>query len=975
LLNRQPTGPVSIRVDADDETEIWNGTTYVDSIVLSWLAGEWEDTKLVRVRAVNDLEREALHFSRLTHTITSNLDDFLGVTLDDVARGLGAAIVGDVTGRFDAIVSGTTVTITGPAFTAEQITATPFGTLTIDAGASEKAFTGTLAVAVTGTITTGQSWTLILNGQSFTYLADVGDTATEVAEGLVAEVNDGAGFAATLGSGGSFTVVSESGRPYTAVLEGTGTVTGGESASHYSRLVLQLAGTGRIPAGARWSLKLNPGATQNTAVEYAYVAGANGESTQPKPMDVRVTDDDAPGVLVLETDGDTAVAEPSRFVVIGDGFVTRLLSSAGGLNGGWTRFEGDFGTSVLNEIEIHDGFYNAQDIDLGKWSAGPYPDIASVTGDSALEPHITIRATGNGDSDFYRFEITQDMIEDDTGTAGLQASFDIDRGFEPGDPILWLSLLKLYNASEDLLAQGPGWSHPSTGALGSSTWLDDYLAYTFTAPGTYYLEVTSWLLTTGLPVGVDYELQVSLEAHPVAGFVFSPSPVLENEQGNNELDAAQPIEAEDFFRFFDPEVGNMIFGGSLNFLTPYSRIQGSGDGTFDVYSFFISPEMLEPPAAADDPLTGTVEDESDFFTSVDLQLNGTVRSGDRWTLGLRYRDYQYVASAGDTLLTVANAFRTQLLAVGRYSVSVTGSASSATLHIEDEQGLNLRGVTVPDGIAQDAALRATITRTTAANDADGDPITFTSADVTLLGTVGLGESWILYVDGAEHEAIAGSATTLADIAAAWAASVGGTASASGDVLSIVDSSGFTLSFSVAGRAPQGTVAIAGTPQAQDDHAYVWTEADFELPAVVRPGEHWTVTVQSPNGTGAVTKTYTVQSSDDATDVAAGLAALIGGTGGFTADSSGGTLTVRKAAGFTSAISVAPAANHDVDPAPAAVSQAITINAPFQPTDVWRVTLSDAGGTIDTKTATGATREVVAQALAAAIDTVSGFRAV
>ena len=64
---------------------------------------------------------------------------------------------------------------------------------------------------------------------------------------------------------------------------------------------------------------------------------------------------------------------------------------------------------------------------------------------------------------------------------------------------------------------------------GSTTWLDDFLSYNFSVAGTYYLEVTSWLLSSGLPQGVDYDLQVSLDQHAVAGFVFAPSPVLEDE--------------------------------------------------------------------------------------------------------------------------------------------------------------------------------------------------------------------------------------------------------------------------------------------------------------------------------------------------------------------------------------------------------------------------------------------------------------
>ena len=59
----------------------------------------------------------------------------------------------------------------------------------------------------------------------------------------------------------------------------------------------------------------------------------------------------------------------------------------------------------------------------------------------------------------------------------------------------------------------------------------------------------------GLPQGVDYDLQVSLDRHQTAGFVFSPSPVLESESSNNTLATPQSIEDfNNFFNFFDPNI-------------------------------------------------------------------------------------------------------------------------------------------------------------------------------------------------------------------------------------------------------------------------------------------------------------------------------------------------------------------------------------------------------------------------------------
>ena len=66
-----------------------------------------------------------------------------------------------------------------------------------------------------------------------------------------------------------------------------------------------------------------------------------------------------------------------------------------------------------------------------------------------------MRGTGNGESDFYRF-----VVNDLDRGRRVKASFDIDRGFEFGDPILWLSLLKLYNAQRRPARPGPGLLRP-----------------------------------------------------------------------------------------------------------------------------------------------------------------------------------------------------------------------------------------------------------------------------------------------------------------------------------------------------------------------------------------------------------------------------------------------------------------------------------------------------------------------------------
>src|SRR5262249_61938769 len=155
-------------------------------------------------------------------------------------------------------------------------------------------------------------------------------------------------------------------------------------------------------------------------------------------MDVQIADDDAPGVLVLETLGKTFVIEPTDLVARGQGFVDTVKN--------WDPdnktvvFSGDFGTAVTSEVGVHDSVFNAQDLDAAKWNQNADPNIEKATD----IPHLTVLGTGDferpGDvlSDFYKFNITSKMIE-----KGGQGIFDIDFGFE-NSGIFWWSLLRLY---------------------------------------------------------------------------------------------------------------------------------------------------------------------------------------------------------------------------------------------------------------------------------------------------------------------------------------------------------------------------------------------------------------------------------------------------------------------------------------------------------------------------------------------------
>ncbi|MDA1231018.1 MAG: hypothetical protein O2856_09610, partial [Planctomycetota bacterium] len=73
---------------------------------LAFSSTNWYMPQAVRVTAASDALDEGFHFSRITHELDSSVsvDDFYGLSLSDMTRGLAAAIRGDDNARFEVIV-------------------------------------------------------------------------------------------------------------------------------------------------------------------------------------------------------------------------------------------------------------------------------------------------------------------------------------------------------------------------------------------------------------------------------------------------------------------------------------------------------------------------------------------------------------------------------------------------------------------------------------------------------------------------------------------------------------------------------------------------------------------------------------------------------------------------------------------------------------------------------------------------------
>lgn len=118
----------------------------------------------------------------------------------------------------------------------------------------------------------------------------------------------------------------------------------------------------------------------------------------------------------------------------------------------------------------------------------------------------------------------------------------------------------------------------------------------------------------------------------------SPEPVAEQESGNNTqvLDPGS-TDAErglNFFTFFDPNIGSGVIDSS----TPYVRITGSGDYSYDIYRFDVSTTQI-----GINPTTGSTTDTNPYHSKVEYALTGKVESGD---VEARYRLSRFPCRCG-----------------------------------------------------------------------------------------------------------------------------------------------------------------------------------------------------------------------------------------------------------------------------------------------------------------------------------------
>ncbi|MDE0810591.1 MAG: hypothetical protein OSB69_14905, partial [Alphaproteobacteria bacterium] len=153
------------------------------------------------------------------------------------------------------------------------------------------------------------------------------------------------------------------------------------------------------------------------------------------------------------------------------------------------------------------------------------------------------------------------------------------------------------------------------------------------------------------------------------------------------------------------------------------------------------------------------------WLNADVELQGTVRVGDSWTLQLAGEDYTYVVRKGDTLDGIASAL-SALLPAGTYLSTATGSMFDVSRSDTDPFEIAFNFLPAidrhlqPDGSGEISSPYAI-----------GG---WVSASVTLKGTVQKGSSWTLRLDGVNYTHEVNGETTLEQVASELRALLPGT---------------------------------------------------------------------------------------------------------------------------------------------------------------------------------------------------------
>src|SRR5262249_30787425 len=153
--------------------------------------------------------------------------------------------------------------------------------------------------------------------------------------------------------------------------------------------------------------------------------------------------------------------------------------------------------------EANDTLETAQNLETAPWGLRFDANVGDfVSNTSQLIPHVTVFGAGNNTHDYYRFTAP---------TAGVRGYFDIDAANYDA----YLRLYKVNANSTFTLVATADDSSTSWGQGGSTSYLDSFLSYVFDTAGDYVLDVGAYPFGNPVPTGATYQLQLSIEGHPL----------------------------------------------------------------------------------------------------------------------------------------------------------------------------------------------------------------------------------------------------------------------------------------------------------------------------------------------------------------------------------------------------------------------------------------------------------------------------
>jgi len=340
-LNSQPTASVTITIDPDTQTNLGSGAGV--AVNLTFTTGNWNSAQTITVTAVNDAIAEGPHTSTITHAAAASDTKYNGIAIGNLVAGVtdndtaGVAIVqsGGTTNVNETGPTSDTYTIvlTSQPTASVTITIDPDAQTTVGAGAGvaiTRTFT-TVNWSTTQTITVTAVNDLVAEGAHTSTIVHTAASSDTMYNGIaignvVANVTDNDTAGVTVTQSGGSTNINEMGPTsdtYTIVLtsQPTATVT----------ITVDPDAQSNIGAGAGLPVDLTfttgnwntaqtvtvtavddlaqEGPHTSTITHTAASADSFYNAISISSVTANVTDNDIPGVTIVQSGGATAVSE------------------------------------------------------------------------------------------------------------------------------------------------------------------------------------------------------------------------------------------------------------------------------------------------------------------------------------------------------------------------------------------------------------------------------------------------------------------------------------------------------------------------------------------------------------------------------------------------------------------------------------------------------------------------------------------